>query len=177
MSYDKDLWIEVSVCSCCTWTDEWNSFLCPFHTQVLIIGAGLCGLRMAIECCLLGMRVVVVEMRDYISRNNVLHLWPLVISDLKALGAKIFYPKFCTGSLDHISMSLFKKINIYHSTKVTELYVIYHFLRLINSFKHFDDQIIEILNMNTISCSILMPTSLDLFIYSHSLFIYCCILI
>ncbi len=71
---------------------------------MLIIGAGLCGLRMAIECCMLGMRVVVVEMREYISRNNVLHLWPLVIHDLKAIGAKIFYPKFCTGSLDHISM-------------------------------------------------------------------------
>ena len=58
---------------------------------------------MAIEGALLGARVVVVEMRDYITRNNVLKLWPFVIDDLKALGAKVFYPQFCTGSLDHIS--------------------------------------------------------------------------
>ncbi|GMS84530.1 hypothetical protein PENTCL1PPCAC_6705, partial [Pristionchus entomophagus] len=72
--------------------------------QVLIIGAGPCGLRSAIECSLLGSRVVVVEQRDKFSRNNVLHLWELVIADLKGLGAKFFYPKFCTGSIEHISI-------------------------------------------------------------------------
>jgi len=36
------------------------------------------------------------------SRNNVLHVWPFVIADLKALGAKLFFPKFCAGSLDHV---------------------------------------------------------------------------
>ncbi|CAI4221119.1 unnamed protein product [Auanema sp. JU1783] len=70
----------------------------------LIIGAGPCGLRMAIECALLGNRVVVVEQREKFSRNNVLHLWGFVIHDIKALGAKIFYPKFCTGSIEHISI-------------------------------------------------------------------------
>uniref|UniRef100_A0A1I7WV41 FAD_binding_2 domain-containing protein n=1 Tax=Heterorhabditis bacteriophora TaxID=37862 RepID=A0A1I7WV41_HETBA len=70
--------------------------------NTLVIGAGPCGLRAAIECALLGSRVVVVEQRDRFSRNNVLHLWEFVIHDLKALGAKIFYPKFCTGSIEHI---------------------------------------------------------------------------
>uniref|UniRef100_A0A7I4Y486 F-actin monooxygenase n=1 Tax=Haemonchus contortus TaxID=6289 RepID=A0A7I4Y486_HAECO len=72
--------------------------------NVLVIGAGPCGLRSAIECALLGCRVVLVEQRDRFSRNNVLHLWEFVIQDLKSLGAKIFYPKFCTGSIEHISI-------------------------------------------------------------------------
>lgn len=38
------------------------------------------------------------------SRNNVLHLWPFVIDDLRALGAKKFFGKFCAGSIDHISI-------------------------------------------------------------------------
>ena len=49
---------------------------------------------MAIEGRLLGSQVVVVEMRDYVTRNNVLHLWPSVIHDLKSIGAKIFYRNF-----------------------------------------------------------------------------------
>ncbi|XP_037893827.1 F-actin-monooxygenase Mical isoform X8 [Glossina fuscipes] len=73
-------------------------------TRVLVIGAGPCGLRTAIEAQLLGAKVVVVEKRDRISRNNVLHLWPFVITDLRNLGAKKFYGKFCAGSIDHISI-------------------------------------------------------------------------
>lgn len=38
------------------------------------------------------------------SRNNVLHLWPFVIQDLRSLGAKKFFGKFCAGSIDHISI-------------------------------------------------------------------------
>jgi Succinate dehydrogenase/fumarate reductase, flavoprotein subunit len=71
---------------------------------VLIIGAGPCGLRAAIEAQLLGAKVVVLEKRDRFSRNNVLHLWPFVIHDLKSLGAKKFFGKFCAGSIDHISI-------------------------------------------------------------------------
>lgn len=73
-------------------------------TRVLVIGAGPCGLRTAIEAQLLGAKVVVIEKRDRISRNNVLHLWPFVITDLRNLGAKKFYGKFCAGSIDHISI-------------------------------------------------------------------------
>ncbi|CAJ0605980.1 unnamed protein product [Cylicocyclus nassatus] len=72
--------------------------------NVFVIGAGPCGLRSAIESALLGSRVVLVEQRERFSRNNVLHLWEFVIQDLKSLGAKIFYPKFCTGSIEHISI-------------------------------------------------------------------------
>ncbi|XP_068242855.1 F-actin-monooxygenase Mical isoform X2 [Palaemon carinicauda] len=76
---------------------------CP-NSKLLIIGAGPCGLRTAIEAQLLGAKVVVVEKRDRFSRNNVLHLWPFVINDLKQLGAKKFYGKFCAGAIDHISI-------------------------------------------------------------------------
>ncbi|XP_035219967.1 F-actin-monooxygenase MICAL2-like isoform X2 [Stegodyphus dumicola] len=76
---------------------------CP-NTRVLIIGAGPCGLRAAIEAQLLGAKVVIVEKRDRFSRNNVLHLWPFVIHDLRNLGAKKFFGKFCAGSIDHISI-------------------------------------------------------------------------
>lgn len=73
-------------------------------TRVLVIGAGPCGLRTAIEAQFLGAKVVVVEKRDRITRNNVLHLWPFLIHDLRSLGAKKFYGKFCAGSIDHISI-------------------------------------------------------------------------
>ena len=71
--------------------------------QVLIIGAGPCGLRMAIESSLLGAYTCVIEARDTLSRNNVLHLWQFVIQDLKMIGIKYFWPKFAVGSLDHVS--------------------------------------------------------------------------
>ncbi|XP_029455700.1 F-actin-monooxygenase MICAL3 isoform X16 [Rhinatrema bivittatum] len=73
-------------------------------TKCLIIGAGPCGLRTAIDLCLLGAKVVIVEKRDAFSRNNVLHLWPFTITDLRGLGAKKFYGKFCAGTIDHISI-------------------------------------------------------------------------
>nr|XP_020142161.1 F-actin-methionine sulfoxide oxidase MICAL2 isoform X6 [Microcebus murinus] len=72
--------------------------------ECLIVGGGPCGLRTAIELAYLGAKVVVVEKRDTFSRNNVLHLWPFTIHDLRGLGAKKFYGKFCAGSIDHISI-------------------------------------------------------------------------
>ena len=74
---------------------------------MIIIGGGICGLRVAIEMALLGARTVVVEKRDRFSRNNVLHLWPFLIVDLKNLGAKKFYGKFCAGAIDHISENIY----------------------------------------------------------------------
>ncbi|XP_039503823.1 protein-methionine sulfoxide oxidase mical2b isoform X3 [Pimephales promelas] len=74
------------------------------ETRCLIIGGGPCGFRTAIELALLGAKVVVIEKRDTFSRNNVLHLWPYTIHDLRNLGAKKFYGKFCAGSIDHISI-------------------------------------------------------------------------
>ncbi|CAL8353350.1 unnamed protein product [Merluccius merluccius] len=73
-------------------------------TKCLVIGGGPCGLRTAIELALMGSKVVVIEKRDSFSRNNVLHLWPFTIHDLRGLGAKKFYGKFCAGSIDHISI-------------------------------------------------------------------------
>lgn len=74
------------------------------NTKCLVLGCGPCGLRTAIELAFLGAKVHVVEKRDDFSRNNVLHLWPFTIQDLRALGAKKFYGKFCSGLLDHISI-------------------------------------------------------------------------
>ena len=74
--------------------------------RVFIVGAGPIGLRQAIECVLLGTEVSVVEKRSsFAKRNNVLHLWPCTIEDLRQLGAKKFsdYGKFRTGVVDHIS--------------------------------------------------------------------------
>lgn len=71
--------------------------------KVLIIGAGPVGLRTAVECAFLGAHVIVIEKRNSFSRNNVLHLWPFLIVDLKSIGVKSFFGKFCAGSLDHIS--------------------------------------------------------------------------
>ncbi|XP_030221042.1 protein-methionine sulfoxide oxidase mical3a isoform X4 [Gadus morhua] len=74
------------------------------NSKCLIIGAGPCGLRTAIELGFLGAKVVLLEKRDIFSRNNVLHLWPFTIQDLRGLGAKKFYGKFCAGAIDHISI-------------------------------------------------------------------------
>ncbi|XP_038663890.1 F-actin-monooxygenase MICAL2 isoform X1 [Scyliorhinus canicula] len=76
---------------------------CP-NTRCLIIGAGPCGLRTSIELALLGCKVVVIEKRATFARNNVLHLWPYTIQDLRSLAAKKFYGKFCAGAIDHISI-------------------------------------------------------------------------
>ncbi|XP_069094877.1 F-actin-monooxygenase MICAL1 [Pleurodeles waltl] len=73
-------------------------------TRCLVVGSGPCGLRTAIELAFLGAKVIVVEKRKSFSRNNVLHLWPFSIHDLRALGAKKYHGRFCTGTLDHVSI-------------------------------------------------------------------------
>ncbi|XP_051979014.1 F-actin-monooxygenase mical2b-like isoform X1 [Xyrauchen texanus] len=83
---------------------EYNKGKACVDTRCFIIGGGPCGFRTAIELALLGAKVVVIEKRDTFSRNNVLHLWPYTIHDLRNLGAKNFYGKFCAGSIDHISI-------------------------------------------------------------------------
>ena len=70
--------------------------------RVLVVGAGPVGLRAAIEAVLLGGKVDLVEKRDSFTRNNSLHLWPFLITDLKNLGAKKFYGRFCSSTIDHI---------------------------------------------------------------------------
>ena len=63
------------------------------NTRMVVVGAGPIGLRTAIEAALLGVRVTVIEKRTAFTRNNVLHLWPWTIEDLKSLGAKHFFPR------------------------------------------------------------------------------------
>ena len=81
---------------------EYDSQLACRGRRVLVVGAGPVGLRLAVEAALLGARVDLVEKRDSFSRNNSLHLWPFLITDLRNLCAKKFYGKFASGSLDHI---------------------------------------------------------------------------
>ncbi|GMF38920.1 unnamed protein product [Phytophthora fragariaefolia] len=72
--------------------------------NVCIVGAGPVGLRAAVETALLGGQVVVVEKRAVFSRESRLHLWPWVVQDMIALGAKVFYPQFCkTSTYFHVS--------------------------------------------------------------------------
>lgn len=70
--------------------------------RVLVVGAGPVGLRAAVEAAMLGAKVDLVEKRPSFTRNNSLHLWPFLITDLKNLGAKKFYGRFCSSTIDHI---------------------------------------------------------------------------
>ena len=80
----------------------------------VIIGAGPIGLRTSIEMLMLGCRTIVVEKRRDFTRNNVLHLWPFLMTDFRQLGAKKFYGKFGAGSIDHISKyTLFAELSLY----------------------------------------------------------------
>ncbi|XP_067226795.1 F-actin-monooxygenase mical1 [Chanodichthys erythropterus] len=74
------------------------------QNKCLVLGAGPCGLRTAIELALLGAQVVLLEKRTSFTRNNVLHLWHYTIKDLQNLGAKKFYGRFCSGTIHHISI-------------------------------------------------------------------------
>ncbi|XP_071174859.1 F-actin-monooxygenase mical1-like isoform X1 [Mytilus edulis] len=73
-------------------------------TKVLVVGAGPCGLRLAIETAFMGCKVVVIDKREAFTRNNVLHLWSFTVTDLKNIGIKYFFGKFCHGDLNHISI-------------------------------------------------------------------------
>ena len=81
---------------------EYDSQKACVGKRVLVIGAGPVGLRSAIEAAFLGAKVDLVEKRDSFTRNNSLHLWPFLITDLKNLGAKKFYGRFCSSTIDHI---------------------------------------------------------------------------
>eukprot|EP00928_Gymnodinium_smaydae_P086891 TRINITY_DN71293_c0_g1_i1.p1 TRINITY_DN71293_c0_g1~~TRINITY_DN71293_c0_g1_i1.p1 ORF type:complete len:1008 (+),score=97.26 TRINITY_DN71293_c0_g1_i1:85-3108(+) len=60
--------------------------------RCVVVGAGPCGLRAAIELRLLGARVTVVEQRCRFSRINQLHIWSWAGEDIKGLGARIIEP-------------------------------------------------------------------------------------
>ena len=58
---------------------------------MLIVGAGPCGLRTAVETQLLGANTILIERRNAFTRNNVLKLWKFLIEDLKSLGKLPFF--------------------------------------------------------------------------------------
>jgi len=60
--------------------------------RVVVVGAGPCGLRAAVELRLLGARVTVVDRRTTFTRINQLHIWSWCAEDLKGLGARILEP-------------------------------------------------------------------------------------
>ena len=78
--------------------------------NVLVIGAGPCGLRTAIETQLLGANTVIIERRNAFTRNNVLKLWKFLIEDLKSLGAKKLYGMFCAGNINHVGIKTLQLI-------------------------------------------------------------------
>lgn len=82
--------------------------------HAVVVGAGPCGLRAAIELRLLGASVTVVERRKHISRINQLHVWSWVGEDLISLGARILQPPpsdfGSNPDLLHISISDVQKL-------------------------------------------------------------------
>lgn len=97
----KDLWQKIDKRAA---HPDYDQGKACHQNKCLVLGAGPCGLRTAIELALLGAQVVVLEKRSSFTRNNVLHLWPFTIKDLLNLGAKKFYGRFCSGSIHHISI-------------------------------------------------------------------------
>ena len=78
--------------------------------RVAVIGAGPVGLRCAIELAMCGADVMVIEQRRTFTRANILKLWPFLVHDLRGLGAKIFFPHYCTGGLMHIGTRRLQQI-------------------------------------------------------------------
>ena len=78
--------------------------------HVVCVGAGPVGLRMAVELAMCGAKVTVVEMRTDFTRANILKLWPFLVTDLRNLGAKLFFPQFCCGGLKHIGTKRLQEI-------------------------------------------------------------------
>ena len=68
------------------------------HMKVLIIGAGPCGLRTAIELAAMGAEVEVLESRDSFSRLQVVALWDWLEQDLIELGIKLLDPSIFIAS-------------------------------------------------------------------------------
>merc|ERR1719174_1635508 len=77
--------------------------------RAVVVGAGPCGLRAAIELRLLGAEVTVVERRCDFTRINQLHIWSWVGEEMKLLGARCVEPPSANfganPDLLHVSIS------------------------------------------------------------------------
>lgn len=83
------------------------------NLRVLIVGAGLAGLRTAIEAAMAGASVTMLE--EEVSGNygfNVVELWDCTVEDLKRLAFNVFDPSFAVGHrrarLQDLHLVLFK---------------------------------------------------------------------
>lgn len=79
-------------------------------SNVLVVGAGPCGLRTAIETQMLGATTVIIERRDGFTRNNVLKLWKFLMEDIKSLGGKKLFGMFCAGNINHVGIKTLQLI-------------------------------------------------------------------
>ena len=97
---------------------SWNIILLTFSfkgalaegSNVLVVGAGPCGLRTAIETQMLGATTVIIERRDGFTRNNVLKLWKFLMEDIKSLGGKKLFGMFCAGNINHVGIKTLQLI-------------------------------------------------------------------
>lgn len=78
--------------------------------NILIIGCGPVGLRLSIECALLGHKCTIIEKRAKFTRNNILRLWPYTVLDLKKLGVHLFNTRLCKATHNHISIKALQNI-------------------------------------------------------------------
>eukprot|EP00929_Paragymnodinium_shiwhaense_P036799 TRINITY_DN19689_c0_g1_i1.p1 TRINITY_DN19689_c0_g1~~TRINITY_DN19689_c0_g1_i1.p1 ORF type:complete len:761 (+),score=187.87 TRINITY_DN19689_c0_g1_i1:80-2362(+) len=84
----KQLWTKLD--ARCT-RKEYLAAPCS-QLKAVVVGAGPCGLRAAIELRLLGASVTVLEKRETFTRINQLHLWNWCGEELKELGARSLEP-------------------------------------------------------------------------------------
>jgi len=76
----------------------------PQERNILIIGAGPAGLRMAIEAAFLKFNnIVVAEKKSYFDRNEILEAWPFDLIDLRDLGVRDLHRDFGVHGHDLIS--------------------------------------------------------------------------
>jgi len=76
----------------------------PQERNILIIGAGPAGLRMAIEAAFLKFNnIVVAEKKSYFDRNEILEAWPFDLIDLRDLGVRDLHREFGVHGHDLIS--------------------------------------------------------------------------
>jgi hypothetical protein len=83
---------------------EDNKKIYPQERNILIIGAGPAGLRMAIEAAFLKFNnIVVAEKKNFFDRTEILEAWPFDLIDLRDLGVRDLYTNFGVRGHDLIS--------------------------------------------------------------------------